>query len=110
MPQNQSFVQSKRLHITEVTRNIVSELPNDVYDYILALGDSTQPLTRYAYAHDLRLFLTYLQKENPKFSGKELVAWTSDDFQKITARDISMFMEKAGKSGLFRKMLSSASG
>lgn len=96
MPQNQPFAQSKRYHITEVTRKIVSELPNDVYDYILALGDSTQPLTRYAYAHDLRLFLNYLQKENPRFSGKELIAWTSADFQAITARDISMFMDYLG--------------
>ena len=96
MPQNQPFIQSKKLHIIEVTRNIVSELPNDVYDYILALGDSTQPLTRYAYAHDIRLFLTYLQKENPRFSSKELIAWTSADFQAITARDISMFMDYLG--------------
>ncbi|MCR4620609.1 MAG: tyrosine-type recombinase/integrase [Clostridiales bacterium] len=96
MATNQSYIQTKKLHITEITRKIVSELPNDVYDYILALGDSTQPLTRYAYAHDLRLFLSFLQKENPKFSSKDLIAWTSADFQAITARDISMFMDYLG--------------
>ena len=88
-----SYSDQRRMEIVEHTRSLLSELPNDVYDYILAISDSTQPLTRLGYVRDLRLFFTYLQKENPKFSTKPMLAWTSDDFALITARDITMFLD-----------------
>ena len=93
MPSKPSYTSVKNQHITETTRKIVSELPNAAFDYMLSLNDTTQPLTRYAYAYDLRLFFSYLQKENPHFVNKDLIAWTDDDFQKITSRDISLFMD-----------------
>ena len=88
-----SYNTIKNQRITEATRKIISELPNAAFDYMLSLADTTQPLTRYAYAYDLRLFFNYLQKENPRFVNKDLISWTDDDFKKITARDISLFMD-----------------
>ena len=87
------YARKHGVEIEMMTRRIVSELPNAVYDYILAINTSTQPLTRYAYVHDLRLFFSYLQKEVPRFSGKELIAWTDKDFASITVRDINMFLD-----------------
>lgn len=93
MPTKIPYSRQRSAQIESLTRQIVSELPNDVYDYILALSSSTQPLTRYAYVHDLRLFLNYLARENPVFGKKQLIAWDSSDFAKITARDINMFLD-----------------
>lgn len=93
MSKNVPYARKRGVEIEMMTRQIVSELPNAVFDYIIAINSSTQPLTRYAYAHDLRLFFSYLQKEVPRFSGKEPIAWTNADFASITARDISMFMD-----------------
>ena len=66
MAYKSSYSDKRRMEIVEHTRSLLSELPNDVYDYILAISDSTQPLTRLGYVRDLKLFFTYLQKENPK--------------------------------------------
>lgn len=93
MPAKPSYTSVKNQHITEMTRKIISELPNAAFDYMLSLSDITQPLTRYAYAYDLRLFFNYLQKENPRFANKDLIAWTDDDFKQISARDINLFMD-----------------
>ena len=93
MSKNVPYARRRGVEIEMMTRQIVSELPNAVFDYIIAINSNTQPLTRYAYAHDLRLFFSYLQKEVPRFSSKELIAWTNADFASITARDISMFMD-----------------
>ncbi len=93
MPSNMPYAREHGIEIEMMTRSIVSELPNAVYDYIIAINPSTQPLTRYAYVHDLRLFFSYLQKEVPRFSAKELIAWTDKDFASITARDISRFLD-----------------
>lgn len=89
----QTYVNERKLKIIEATRKIVSELPNAVYDYMLAIADTTQPLTRCAYAYDLRLFFMYLQKEIAHFSGKDLIAWTDADLGSVTVRDITMYLD-----------------
>jgi len=86
------YAAEKALIIRDATQKIIGVLPNDVFDYILALSESTQPMTRYAYAVDLKLFVSYLQKENPRFS-KDLIAWTSKDFENVTARDINLYLD-----------------
>ena len=77
------------MRITVLTRAILDELPDIVQDYIQAIQDTTQPLTRYAYAQDIRIFIQYLTKENPNFALKAPISWTNQDFSKIKARDIA---------------------
>lgn len=86
------YAGEKAVQIREATQKIIGTLPNDVFDYILALSESTQPMTRYAYATDLKLFINYLQRENPKFS-KDLIAWTSKDFENVSVKDINMYLD-----------------
>ena len=88
-----SYATIRNQRVIEATRSIVSELPNAAFDYMLSIADTMQPLTRYAYAYDLRLFFHYLQKENPRFANKDLITWTDDDFRLITQRDVSLFMD-----------------
>ncbi|MBQ3669820.1 MAG: tyrosine-type recombinase/integrase, partial [Clostridia bacterium] len=93
MANKDSYTAQREIYLREQTRNIVSELPNAAFDFMLSLNDTTQALTRYAYACDLRVFFRYLQKENPRFANKDLVAWTDDDFKSLTARDIALYMD-----------------
>ena len=88
-----TYTEARNLQITKMIRSILSELPNSVYDYILAIADTTSVLSRLGYVHDLRLFMTYLQKENPAFSGKQMISWTEKDIDSVTARDIIMFLD-----------------
>lgn len=93
MAKEMNYVQKRTAEITKLTRSILAELPSVVFDYIQSIANTTQPMTRYAYAHDIRLFMTYLSKENPKFAHKEMNLWTSEDLQLITAKDIVMYMD-----------------
>ncbi len=93
MAKNLSYAQEHAITITTLTRNILTSLPSIVVDYIQAIATNTQPLTRYAYARDIRLFINYLSKENPKFGLKDVLAWDKSDFSLVTARDIVLYLD-----------------
>ena len=42
------------------TRDMLRELPDVCFDFINAIASTTQPLTRYAYVSDLKLFFGFL--------------------------------------------------
>ncbi len=88
-----TYTEERNLRITAMIRSMLAEMPNNVYDYILAISDTTSVLSRLGYVHDLRLFLAYLQKENPSFSAKPMISWTDKDFENVTARDITLFLD-----------------
>lgn len=87
------YAQQSAMNIAENTRRILSELPDATMDFILSIQDTTQPLTRYAYARDIRLFLSYLRRENHLFADKELIAWDDADFAQVKARDLTMYLD-----------------
>ncbi|MBQ3079046.1 MAG: tyrosine-type recombinase/integrase [Clostridia bacterium] len=93
MAKELNYAQKRAIEITELTRNILKDMPQITVDYIQAIANTTQPLTRYAYARDLRMFFTYLTRENPKFAEKDAISWTKEDFSMITARDIVMYLD-----------------
>lgn len=93
MSKNLSYAQEHAIAITTLTRNILSTLPAIVVDFIQAIASTTQPLTRYAYARDIRLFINYLGKENPKFGLKDPLLWDKSDFALVTARDIVLYLD-----------------
>jgi len=88
-----TYAQEKSIRILSLTRAILDELPEIVLDYIQAIADTTQPLTRYAYAQDIRIFVNYLAKENPDFGQKPIVEWTKDDFSHVKPRDIVLYLD-----------------
>ncbi len=88
-----SYAQSMEIRIKELTRQVLKDLPDIVMDFIMSIEATTRPLTRYAYARDIRLFLTYLSRENPKFSEKEILTWSAAEFNKITTRDLLLFQD-----------------
>ena len=74
-------------------RDLQRELPVSCTDYFRSISQTTSPLTRLAYAYDLRLFFQYLSLENMYFANSSILMLTGDDLAKITARDILGFQE-----------------
>ncbi len=78
-----------QLHI----RQLLRELPDVCFDFINAIDSTTQPLTRFAYVSDLKLFFGFLTQELPKFAGKAPNTLEAADLAKVTSRDIYMYMD-----------------
>ena len=93
MPKDLNYSQQRAQEITLLTREVLPDLPAVCTDFLRAIEPTTQPLTRYAYACDLRLFFQYLQSEVPRFAGKAPANWTCAELANVTARDISMYLE-----------------
>ena len=74
-------------------RSIIQELPVACSEYFSTISQTTQVLTRLAYAYDYRIFFNYLYKENPVFSENIPKFYTDDDLKKITSRDIIGFQD-----------------
>lgn len=91
-----SYAQERAKDLIYLTRSVLKELPGVCTDYIRAIEPTTQPLTRYAYACDLKLFFNYLTAENPKFADVAIHAITEKHLNQITARDLHMYLEYLG--------------
>ena len=87
------FINDRAKHLTELTRAELRTLPPLCSDFILSISTTTQPLTRYAYVLDLKLFFDYLIREHLKFAELTPDQFTESDFEKITARDIRLYMD-----------------
>ena len=79
-----------------LTHAALRELPDVCTDFILAIDSTTQPLTRYAYVADLKLFFGFLTAELPKFAGKDIRALEPSDLARVTSRDIHIYMDYLG--------------
>lgn len=93
MPKELSYAQQRAQQLTLLTREVLSELPDMCRDFISAIKPTTQPLTRYAYACDLKLFFGFLFKEIPAFSKKEPRVLIPADLAAVSARDVSLYLE-----------------
>ena len=93
MPKDLNYSQQRAQEITLLTREVLLDLPAVCTDFLRAIEPTTQPLTRYAYACDLRLFFQYLQSEVPRFAGKASASWTCEELANVTACDINMYLE-----------------
>ena len=65
-----TYADERATELQLLTRTALRELPDVCYDFINAIGPTTQPLTRYAYVSDLKLFFSFLTSELPKFANK----------------------------------------
>lgn len=93
MAKELTYSQQRAMQLTRRTRETLADLPDICRDYMRAIEPTTQPLTRYAYACDLKLFFGYLEKEVPAFADKDIPLLTPSDMTLVTARDISMYLE-----------------
>ena len=65
VPQKVTYALKTARHLQETTKQILADLPDAASEFILAIQQDTQPLTRYAYARDLSLFFRYLESDCP---------------------------------------------
>lgn len=91
-----SYAQERAKDLLYLTRSVLRELPDVCSDFIRAIEPTTQPLTRYAYACDLKLFFNYLITESPRFADLRPESISTKDLDAITARDLRMYMEYLG--------------
>jgi len=90
-------MKSDSYHFQSNTKNLVKlkavleMLPVFLTAYFRSLTDTTSPLTRLAYAYDLKIFFSYLSEE--VLDGKAILEMTTEDIAKIQSEDIEGFME-----------------
>ena len=88
-----SFFKERANTLAIRIREVLKELPGVCGDFIHSIDSTTQPLTRYAYACDLKLFCSFLVQEIPSFADRKIKSLTCDDFAAVTVRDIRTYMD-----------------
>ena len=91
-----TYANERAKELQLLTRSALSELPDVCFDFISAIDATTQPLTRYAYVSDLKLFFGFLTRELPKFADKTPQALDITDLSRVTSRDIYMYLDYLG--------------
>lgn len=90
------YTEQRAKELLLLTRNILRELPDACAEFIQSIEFTTQPLTRYAYACDLKIFFDYLIAEVPKFSDKTPGNFSHEDFGTVTPRDLRTYLQYLG--------------
>ena len=90
---SETYAKQRAKELQILTREVLRELPGICFDFITAIDSTTQPLTRYAYVNDLKLFFGFLSDELPKFGGRKPCEFEADDLGKVTSRDIHMYLD-----------------
>ncbi len=88
-----TYNDARNIKIIERTRELLKELPTWVSDYIRSCENTTSPLTRMNYIFDIRVFLVYLIRENPKFIDCVLHSVTPEKLNDLLLRDLEMYVE-----------------
>ena len=91
-----TYAEQRAKELQLLTRDTLRELPDVCYDFITAIDSTTQPLTRYAYVSDLKLFFGFLCDELPKFAGKAATDFEPADLARVSSRDIHMYLDYLG--------------
>ena len=88
-----TYSESRANELAILTREALKQLPDVCSDFIQAIAFTTQPLTRYVYTGDLKLFCDYLIAEIPRYASKTASELMVDDFEAVTARDLRTYLQ-----------------
>lgn len=91
-----TYAEERAKELQTLTRAALRELPDVCFDFINAIDSTTQPLTRYAYVSDLKLFFGFLVSELPKFADKTIQSLDVQDLSRVSSRDIYMYLDFLG--------------
>ena len=78
---------------TKQLRQLIDELPPFAEEFFLGISERTSVRTRVGYAHDLKIFFSYLCEHGRRFKGKALEGFTLADFAAVEAIDIRRYLE-----------------
>ncbi|MBE5773167.1 MAG: integrase [Clostridiales bacterium] len=91
-----TYAETRAKELQLLTRAVLKELPDVCTDFIRAIDSTTQPLTRYAYVCDLKLFFGFLVNELPKFGRLSITEIQPEHLNDISPRDIHMYLDYLG--------------
>lgn len=74
-------------------RNLLNDLPPYCRDFFRGIEPRTSSRTRIAYAYDLGVFFSFLQRENPVFAKTDKVNITLEQLDRLTVTDFEEYME-----------------
>ncbi|MGI6722124.1 MAG: tyrosine-type recombinase/integrase [Anaerovoracaceae bacterium] len=83
--------------ITAQCSELESELPSFLHGYFVYLKSNVLPMTRLAYLHDVKFFCRYLTRETDLTAADEIGDIKLDEFRKIKAVDINIFIDYCRK-------------
>lgn len=89
---NQTYFNERSEKTTNRIREIISDMPDFVYDFFVGVENMTSPLTRLNYAYDLRIFFDYLMNETNLYRGMDLFDLDIPDLEKIKTSHIERFL------------------
>lgn len=78
--------------IIEKCEVIEKKLPSFLKNFFIYLRGSILPMSRLAYLQDIRFFCSYLLSETDICAASEVKMITKEDFNRITGRDINIFI------------------
>lgn len=91
-----TYSEKRAKELLLLTREVLKALPPICTEFVQAIDSVTQPLTRYAYVCDLKIFCDFLVAEVPRYGCKSVADLTCEDFDTVTARDIRTYLEYLG--------------
>lgn len=91
-----AYTDQRAKELLLMTRDVLRTLPAVCTEFIQAIEFTTQPLTRYAYVCDLKIFCDFIVAELPQFAGCTARTLMPNDFDKLTARDIRTYLDYLG--------------
>lgn len=93
MAKQPTYAEANARRLTELLRETLAELAPACREFIRAIEPTTTPMTRLAYARDLRLFFKFLRDEQEPFGGLAPADWTYEQLGRIKAIDIDAFLD-----------------
>ena len=92
MPKN-TYHEAKDRENIEKMREVLKELPSFAVRFFRGIEDVTSPRTKLAYAYDLRVFFTFLQKNNPSLQDRSIHDFPISILEQITREDIEEYLD-----------------
>lgn len=91
-----SYTEQRDIKTIQRTREILEELPPWFREFIRGIESETLPLTRLNYSYDGRVFLHFLLREHPLFSGYPLRDIPVSLMEKLELADLEQYLEYLG--------------
>ena len=89
----ESYFDDRNKDVTLKIRSIRAELPSFCGEFFIGVESRTTPLTRLAYAYDLRIFFDYLLSYVRDFRTYTLDTFGIEELDKVTQTHIEGFLE-----------------
>lgn len=89
----QTYAQETANKNTLLVRELSKELPQVCSRFLSAIEDRTSPLTRLAYARDLKVFFQFLMTECPEFSVETVADFTPEMINSVTTLHFERYAE-----------------